>query len=210
MAQKRRTRASMLAETRAKLIAVARQMFGEKGYAETAMEDLTAAASLTRGALYHHFEDKKGLLQAVCDQLEEEFRDELSKIEETHEGYFNILKKSSYAYFELATHPEYQRIMLRDAPSVLGQPDPAKGNTKILYDVVERLMRNRIIGWRDPDAMGAIFNGALVYLAVSIANAKDPKSQLAKAISAWEMVLDGLLTTAPEQQEGAKSYNGTI
>ena len=55
----------MIAETRAKLVAAARQAFGSIGYAAASMDDFTAEAGLTRGALYHHFGDKKGLLQAV-------------------------------------------------------------------------------------------------------------------------------------------------
>lgn len=54
-----------MAETRKKLIQVARRAFGEYGYADTSMDKLTAEAGLTRGALYHHFGDKKGLFAAV-------------------------------------------------------------------------------------------------------------------------------------------------
>ncbi|MFO6393111.1 TetR/AcrR family transcriptional regulator, partial [Pseudomonas aeruginosa] len=61
----RKTRAEMLAETRAKLVSAARQAFGTIGYADTSMDELTASVGLTRGALYHHFGDKKGLLAAV-------------------------------------------------------------------------------------------------------------------------------------------------
>lgn len=52
-------RAEMIEETRTKLIRAARQQFGKAGYAATVMDDLTAQAGLTRGALYHHFGDKK-------------------------------------------------------------------------------------------------------------------------------------------------------
>ena len=68
----RRLRADMIAETRASLIAAARKAFGEVGYAAASMDDLTAAAGLTRGALYHHFGDKKGLFAAVIDQIDAE------------------------------------------------------------------------------------------------------------------------------------------
>lgn len=67
----RRTRAEM-EETRATLLATARRVFSEHGYAATSMDDLTAQAGLTRGALYHHFGDKKGLLAAVVAQLDAE------------------------------------------------------------------------------------------------------------------------------------------
>ena len=62
----------MVEETRAKLVRAARAAFAENGYAASSMDDLTAQAGLTRGALYHNFGDKKGLLQAVIDQLDGE------------------------------------------------------------------------------------------------------------------------------------------
>ena len=68
----RRTRAEMIEETRDKLVATGRQAFGSAGYANTSMDDLTAKAGLTRGALYHHFGGKEGLLAAVVDQIDEE------------------------------------------------------------------------------------------------------------------------------------------
>ena len=64
----RRTRAEM-EETRATLLATARTFFADRGYADTSMDELTAQAGLTRGALYHHFGDKKGLLAAVVDRI---------------------------------------------------------------------------------------------------------------------------------------------
>ncbi|WP_292075067.1 helix-turn-helix domain-containing protein, partial [Mesorhizobium sp.] len=67
-----RPRKEMIAETRAKLIAAARHAFGTVGYAEASMDDFTASAGLTRGALYHHFGDKKGLLQAVIAEIDGE------------------------------------------------------------------------------------------------------------------------------------------
>ena len=68
----RKPRAEMIAETRAKLLSAGRMAFGTAGFAEASMDDFTAAAGLTRGALYHHFGDKKGLFAAVIDQIDAE------------------------------------------------------------------------------------------------------------------------------------------
>ena len=65
-------REQKMAETRKKLIEVARRAFAAYGYAGTSMDKLTAEAGLTRGALYHHFGDKKGLFAAVVDQIDSE------------------------------------------------------------------------------------------------------------------------------------------
>ncbi len=68
----RKPRAEMIEETRAKLIDAARRAFTDNGYAGASMDELTASAGLTRGALYHHFGDKKGLLAAVVQQIDDE------------------------------------------------------------------------------------------------------------------------------------------
>ena len=68
----RKPRSEMIAETRAKLLAAGRKAFGSIGYAEASMDDFTAEAGLTRGALYHHFGDKKGLLLAVVAEIDAE------------------------------------------------------------------------------------------------------------------------------------------
>ena len=75
-----RPRSEMIAETRAKLVAAARHAFGTVGYAEASMDDFTAAAGLTRGALYHHFGDKKGLLEAVIAEIDAEMNERLCAI----------------------------------------------------------------------------------------------------------------------------------
>ena len=65
-------RSKTMAENRAKLIFAARKAFAEKGFAASSMDDFTANAGLTRGALYHNFGDKRGLLAAVVEQIDSE------------------------------------------------------------------------------------------------------------------------------------------
>ena len=77
MTQVRQSRASMIEATRAKLIAAARKAFAQHGYAQASMDELTAQAGLTRGALYHHFGGKPGLLAAVVAQMDAEMDERL-------------------------------------------------------------------------------------------------------------------------------------
>lgn len=66
--------------TRARLLATARRAFATQGYAQTSMDEFTAQAGLTRGALYHHFGSKQGLLTAVIEQIEAEVGERLRAV----------------------------------------------------------------------------------------------------------------------------------
>ena len=112
----------MIAETRSKLIAAGRCAFGELGYAEASMDDFTAAAGLTRGALYHHFGDKKGLLQAVIAEIDAEMAARLSVISASAKTRWQGFVEECTGYIQMALEPEIQRIVLRDGPAVLGDP----------------------------------------------------------------------------------------
>ena len=107
-----RARAEMIEETRARLIASARQAFATQGYANTSMDDFTARAGLTRGALYHHFGDKKGLLAAVVAQLDGEMDARLQHITDESRAPWAGFCERCRAYLRMAQEGKIQRIML--------------------------------------------------------------------------------------------------
>ena len=115
-------RKEMIAETRAKLVSAARHAFGTVGYTEASMDDFTAAAGLTRGALYHHFGDKKGLLQAVIAEIDAEMAVRIREVAEKAPTRWQRFVDECTSYIEMALEPEIQRIMFRDGPAVLGDP----------------------------------------------------------------------------------------
>lgn len=116
----RKPRQEMIAETRGKLIAAGRRAFGTIGYAEASMDDFTGEAGLTRGALYHHFGDKRGLLQAVIMEIDAEMTERLNEVSAASPTRWQGFVDECSAYIEMALEPEIQRIMFRDGPAVLG------------------------------------------------------------------------------------------
>src|SRR5215212_10613568 len=82
----RRTQAQRRAATTRALLDAARSLFAEKGYYETAAEEIVRRAGLTRGALYHHFEDKKDLFRVVVDEMEGEIDEEIEAAERAQSG----------------------------------------------------------------------------------------------------------------------------
>ncbi len=194
-----RTRAQMVEETRAKLIAAGRKAFATKGYAASSMDDFTAEAGLTRGALYHNFGDKKGLLQAVIDQIDAEMlvrqRVAQAKGKTPWEGFIN----EGIAYIEMAIEPEIQRIMLLDGPAVLGDPSQWPNQTACLRtstETIEALIADGIVKPVDAEAAARLINGAALNAALWIAAADDPHAVLEKVVDAFRHLAGGLLRTA--------------
>ena len=136
---KSKTRSETMEETRCRLLLSARRSFGADGYAATVMDELTAAAGVTRGALYHHFGDKKGLLLAVARQQDAEIEAGLAAAESAAPDPWQGFKRRCRAYLQAVTEPEAQRILLRDAPAVLGVDFVQAGQRQCVTAIAERL-----------------------------------------------------------------------
>ncbi|WP_377846392.1 TetR/AcrR family transcriptional regulator [Bosea sp. UC22_33] len=192
----RRLRADMIAETRASLIAAAREAFGTAGYAAASMDDLTAAAGLTRGALYHHFGDKKGLFAAVLDQIDAEMTVRLRAVSDRAEDRWTGFRDECAAYLAMALEPEIQRIMLRDGPAVLGDPWswPIQNDCIwMMASSLDALVAEGVLAPLDPEAVATLIFGATQHAAQWIAHAPDPEAALGSATDAFDAMLDGLL-----------------
>ena len=191
----RRTRAEMMEETRRKLVASARAAFAEKGFANTSMDDLTAAAGLTRGALYHNFGDKKGLFAAVVDQIDAEMAARARTLAEAEPTTWDALLAEGSAYIEMALDPEVQRIVLRDGPAVLGDPAHWPSQNRCLdatRAAVAALLAQDVLRPVDVEAASRLLNGAALNAALWVAACEDPSVTLPKAQEAFRMLAEGL------------------
>jgi AcrR family transcriptional regulator len=117
-----RTQAERSDATRATLMAAARRLFTERGYEAVATEEIVRAAGVSRGALYHHFGGKSGLLDAVYEQLEAESTERVARIVlgSDLESPLEAMKAGVEAFLDECAKPELRQIALHDAPAVLG------------------------------------------------------------------------------------------
>jgi AcrR family transcriptional regulator len=190
----RRTRAEM-EETRATLLVIARKVFSDRGYADTSMDDLTAQANLTRGALYHHFGDKKGLLAAAVEQIDAEMDERLQAISDAADDEWEGFRSRCRAYLEMALEPEIQRIVLRDARAVLGgaSPDSQRHCVESMRRLIDSLMQSGIVAQADSQALASLIYGSLAEAAFWIADGEDGNTRLEQGVVALELLLRGLL-----------------
>ena len=192
-----KTRIKKNEETRAKLIASARKAFAEQGFTNASMDVLTAEAGLTRGALYHNFGDKKGLLAAVIEELDREMaaRAHATVKSRLLLNRWDELVEEGVAYMELALDPEIQRIVLLDGPANLGDPSQWPSQNECLQSTIElldELIDNKIVKPLNTQILARIINGAALNAALWVASHPSPAEALPLATSAFREFMIGL------------------
>lgn len=194
MAGPRRTQ--KMEENRLKLIAAARKAFAEKGFAAASMDELTADAGLTRGALYHNFGDKKGLLAAVVAQVDGEMAQRAQAAGAAMADDWAALLAEGEAYIEMALDPEVQRIVLLDGPAFLGAPTqwPSQNAClEVTRQTVAQLVGDGVLKPVDVDGAARLLNGLALNAALWVASSPEPQSVLKKVIDVFRHMASGLL-----------------
>src|SRR3954454_3168430 len=116
----RSTKAEQAEATRARLLRVSRELFAKRGYSGVATEEIVRRAKVTRGALYHHFRDKRDLFRAVHEQMEQELVERIGEQMQGVEDPMELLNSGLRAFLDACTDPAVIQIALVDAPTVLG------------------------------------------------------------------------------------------
>ncbi len=188
-------RSETMEENRAKLLMAARKAFAEKGFAAASMDELTASVGLTRGALYHNFGDKKGLLAAVVAQMDGEMAQQ-AKAEAADAGDdWEKLLAEGVAYIKMALDPEVRRIVLLDGPAFLGDPAQWPGQLSCLESTrqtLTKLLERGVIKDVDADAAAYMLNSAAMNAALWIAASPDPQKALPAIIAVFTELASGL------------------
>jgi AcrR family transcriptional regulator len=189
--QQERTRA-----TRAALLAAGRRLFAQRGYAAVPAEEIVAAAGLTRGALQHHFGDKKELFRAVFEQLESELPTRLSAAATGQPDSWAVATAGLTAFLDACQEPEILQIALTDAPAVLGWAEWREIETRhglgLIQGVLEQAMGEGVITRQPVDVLAHLVLSAVVEAALLIAHASDHDDARARAEQALRGLLDGL------------------
>ena len=189
-------RTEMMEENRAKLVRAARTAFSAKGYAAASMDELTAEVGLTRGALYHNFGDKRGLLAAVVAELDGEMAARARNAAETAPDGWEALLAEGSAYIEMALDPQVRRIVLLDGPAFLGDPSTWPSQNACLEltrQAVAGLVASGIMKPVDVEAAARLLCGAALNAALWVAASDEPRAVLPRAIEAFRAMATGLL-----------------
>jgi AcrR family transcriptional regulator len=198
MVGKRRTQPERSAATRAALVAAARELFTERGFAGVGTEEIVRAAGVTRGALYHQFADKVELFAAVYEAVEERLGqrvdERISAVGETDP--LAIMRLGAEVWLDACAEPEVQRVVLLDGPAVLGWERWREISGRNGLGLIEALLVHAIeVGRIAPQPVSPLAHvliGALDEAALYIARADDQVRARAEMGSVIGELLGGL------------------
>jgi AcrR family transcriptional regulator len=194
-------------ETRERLIATGRRLFGERGYEGTSIEAILETAGVARGALYHHFATKEALFDAVLDRLVAEIADTAADAARGAGDPVESLRAGCAAWLRMAVDPAVQRIALVDAPAVVGWTRWRELDERHTLGRLRANLRAIADAGGLPaeqvDVLAHMVLASVNEAALMIARADDPEAALAAGQAAVEVLL-GRLVAAPTSSRGRR------
>jgi AcrR family transcriptional regulator len=192
----RRTQGERSEATRGELVAAARRLFAERGYAGVGTEEIVRAAGVTRGALYHHFAGKPQLFEAVYEQVERELTEKIANAALGGSDPMAALRLGTEMFLDACLEPEVQRIALLDAPAVLGwerwREIAAEQGLGLVEAALGAAMEAGQIARQPLRPLAHVMMGALDEAAMLVARAEDTKRARAEVEEILNGILEGL------------------
>lgn len=194
-----RTQLERTLSTRAALVGAGRRLFAAKGFEATGTKEIVDEAGLTRGALYHHFPDKKALFEAVYEAVETEVVAQVAAAANQRSAPLERLKAGAEAFLDACTESDVQRITLIDAPAVLGWERWRELDDRYGLGLVKTALRHAMdagaIDRQPVDALAHVFLSALTEAALMVARSEDRYTTRQEVGTVIEHLLAGLVTS---------------
>jgi AcrR family transcriptional regulator len=170
------------AETRKSILAAARALFAEGGYAAVSTTEVADRAGATRGALYHHFGDKADLFRAVFSDLETELNERVTAQALAHDDPAAAFVAGCRAWMDFAARTDYRRIAVVDAPAVLGHEEWHAVDASIglasMQGGLKALHRAGVLAERPDRALATVLFGALTEAGLAAARGDGEPDEL--------------------------------
>jgi AcrR family transcriptional regulator len=201
----RRSNAELSESTRASLLARATQAFATHGYADAPLDELVRAAGLSKGALYHHFGSKQGLFKAVLADVDTRITSRIEAVLHKGTPTLAMLEAVCRAWLESMLDPGLRRILLLDAPAVLGhrasREFDAEGSIRPLAALLDELRAAGAIDQEvEPEPTAQLLAGALYEAALWIGEQPLPKRALPRAMAGVARMLGALAPLPPSRR----------
>ncbi|MGN2640786.1 TetR/AcrR family transcriptional regulator [Nocardia takedensis] len=195
----RRSQEDRSRTTRSALEQAGRRLFADKGFTATSAELLVAEAGVTRGALHHHYGDKRGLFLAVLEQLEVDNTAEIRAAMRAVEGEDLMVGMAVglNAFLEICQRPEMIRIALYDAPAVLGWEQwreiEMRHGLGLIVTELDKAKDAGLIPDVPVRVLGQLVLSAVAEAGLVVAHAEDRDAARAQAQQSLMLLVSGLL-----------------
>ena len=189
-------RTDQVAQTRAALVAAARHLFGRQGFAATSVDEIAREARLTTGALYHHFPNKTALFEAVFEAVHADLLDASLRAAIGATDEVELLTRGFDAFFDAVLEPDVQRIIILDAPAVLGLARFTELDEQYAFAAITEALRAATASGRlrvdDPETLARLLLGSMTRGAMLIANSDQPRETRDAVARTLRAVLEGM------------------
>jgi AcrR family transcriptional regulator len=189
-------RAEQVAQTREALIRAGRQLFGDKGFGSTSVDDLAREARVTTGALYHHFPNKTALFEAVFEATHQELMAASTEAAMEAPDAVDALARGFDTFLDAALRPDVQQILALDGPAVLGSARYTELDERYAFTVIVAALEEAVaagaIRVEDPETVTRLLLGALTRGAMLIASSSDPVATRDSVSRSIRTLLSGL------------------
>ena len=192
------TQAERTEATRGRLIATARRLFADKGFAGTSTEEILGEAAVSRGALYHHFASKTDLFRATFEAVEDEVTAQILEAA-TGSGEtdpMKILVLGFDAFLDQCVNPEVQRIVMLDGPTVLGWDTWHELDERYAFGTLKAVLTLAADGGRVDAAavepLSHLLLGAIMQAGMVVARADDPSAAKAAMAESFGRLIAAL------------------
>jgi AcrR family transcriptional regulator len=182
--------------TRDALIRAALELFGKRGYAGVGTEEIVARARVTRGALYHHFADKRDLFRAVFERVEQELVERIGAQMKATEDPWELMIAGMRSFLDACEEPAVKRIALTDAPAVLGWQEWREIDNRhglgLTRAALQGAVDAKVLRPVAVEPMAHLLVAALTESAFVIAHAEQPRRAREEVEEALVQLIEGL------------------
>jgi len=189
-------RTHQVAQTRAALVAAARHLFGRDGFAAPSVDDIAGEARLTTGALYHHFPNKTALFESVFEAVHVDLLEASMQAATGAADEVELLTLGFGAFLDAVLEPDVQRIIIVDAPAVLGLARFTELDERYAFGAITAALGAATTSGRlridDPETLARLLLGALTRGGMLIANSPTPKKTRDAVARSLGAMLEGL------------------
>ncbi|MBD1809022.1 TetR/AcrR family transcriptional regulator [Microcoleus sp. FACHB-SPT15] len=172
------TKAEQTLRTRRAILDRARHLFATKGYMATGTEEIISELEITRGALYHQFNDKLGVFRAVVAEAYDEMTDYISAKVQPLDDPWEQLVIGCQAFLEIAQQEELRRLVFIEAPAVLAADTLVEFDQYgfgLLHEAIQIAVNEGKLNTINAEGFAHLVNGSLNELAAWVAQSNDPE-----------------------------------